>query len=118
MAPLIFLLSSCATPDTTVTPYAGAPHYPPSDPSKVEILHAEPTRPHDLLAEIVVDDYTKPPAPITEVEDKLRNAAAKIGADAAVVDSDNVESTKLVGVGHPSSTITDRKLVGVAIKYR
>jgi hypothetical protein len=116
------LLISCAHVSTTTTQYVGAPHQPPSDPAKVELLRTQPTRPHDRLGEIVVDASTDPAPPITEVEEKLRKAAASIGADAAVIVYDRVQPVGVFVSGgywnRTATTITGRKLVGVAIKYR
>lgn len=65
-------LVACASLNTTTTPYAGAPHYPPGDPASVQILRTEPTKSHDRLGEIVVDAATHSVTPGNEVEQKLR----------------------------------------------
>ena len=108
--------------DSHTTQYVGAPHFPPSDPAKVEILRTQPTRPHDQLGEIVVDASTDPAPPVTEVEQRLRQEAAKIGADAAVVVYDRIQPIGVFVTGgywsRGVSTITGRKLVGIAIKYK
>jgi hypothetical protein len=121
LAPLALLLASCATMDSHTTQYVGAPHQPPSDPAKVEILRTQPTRPHVQLGEIVVDVSTDPSPPVAEVEQRLRQEAAKIGADAAVVVYDRIQPIGVYVTGgywsRGVSTITGRKLVGIAIKY-
>jgi hypothetical protein len=113
---------ACATVDATSTPYVGAPHPPPTDATTVQILRTEPTKPHDRLGEVVVDASVDPAPPIADVEAKLRAEAAKMGADAVVVVLDRVQP---VGAyvsgpywGRSVETITGRKLVGVAIKYK
>lgn len=58
------MLASCASLHATATPYVGAPHFSPSDPTRVEIMRTEPTRPHDRLGEIMVDTSTEPPPPL------------------------------------------------------
>jgi hypothetical protein len=82
----------------------------------------EPTRPHDRLGEITVDASTDPAPPIEKVEDKLRAEAAKLGADAAVVVYDRIApiGAYVTGPwwGRNLDTISGRKLVAVAIKYR
>jgi len=115
-------LASCTSIDSHTTQYAGAPHQPPGDPAKVEILRTEPTRPHDRLGEVMVDASVDPAPPIADVEARLRKEAAKIGADAVVVVYDHVQP---VGAfvsgpwwGRTIDTITGRKLIGVAIKYQ
>src|SRR5262245_51357342 len=68
LAALACVLVSCTSIDAHTTQYAGAPHPPPSAPDKVEILRAEPTRPHDRLGEVMVDASTDPAPPIEHVE--------------------------------------------------
>jgi hypothetical protein len=116
------MLASCTSLHATATPYVGAPHFPPSDPSRVESVRTEPARPHERLGEIMVDASTEPPPPITEVEDKLRTEASKLGADAVVVVVDRVQP---IGAyvsgpwwGRSVDVVTGRKLVGVAIRYQ
>ena len=122
LAALACALASCTSIDSHTTQYVGAPHQPPSDPARVEILRTEPTRPHDRLGEVMVDASVDPAPPIAEVEARLRNEAAKIGADAVVIVYDHVQP---VGAfvsgpwwGRTVDTITGRKLIGVAIKYQ
>jgi hypothetical protein len=88
----------------------------------VEILRTQPTRPHDRLGEIMIDASTDPAPPIAKVEEKLRKEAAKLGADAAVVVYDRVQPVGVIVSGgywyRSASTISGRKLVGIAIKYK
>src|SRR5512139_1250910 len=76
-------LAGCASISTRTRIYPGAPKYPPTDPLKVEILRVAPTRPHDRLGEIALDATDDPSR--ERIEKKLKNAAAKLGADAMVV---------------------------------
>jgi hypothetical protein len=115
-------LASCASIDSTSTKYAGAPHYPPSNPGKVEILRTPPTQAHQRIGEVVVDSTIDPSPPISDVEERLRAEAAKIGADAIVVVADRVEPEPfLIQTGYRGEIVesyTGHKLVGVAIKYQ
>jgi hypothetical protein len=106
----------------TTTQYVGAPRFPPSNPASVEILRTEPIRLHVRLGEIVIEASTEPAPPITEVEDKLRAEAAKLGAEAVVVVVDRIQP---VGAfvsgpwwGGDVDIIKGRKLIGVAIRYQ
>ena len=93
LAALASVLMACASVEAYTTQYVGAPHYPPSDPARVEILRTEPTRPHERLGEIVLDASTDPAPPI---------AAYVTGP----------------WWDRDLQTVTGRKLVGVAIKYQ
>jgi hypothetical protein len=82
------------------------------------------------LGTIVVDGSTEPIPPPEKFEEALRQQAAGLGADAAVVVSDRVQPNGLVGDLPPSDyyllgeygtrsieTVSGRQIVAVAIKY-
>jgi energy-converting hydrogenase Eha subunit F len=116
------LLAACATVDVTTTQYLGAPRYQPTEPTAVQILRTEPTAPHDRLGEIMVEASTEPAPPITEIEQKVCKAAAKLGADAVVVVYDRIQpvGAYLSGPwwGRSVETVSGRKLIAVAIRYK
>jgi hypothetical protein len=116
------VLASCATTSTTTRQYVGVAQYPPSNAAAVQVVRAEPSRPHDRLGEIVVDASLDPAPPPNEVEDKLKSKAAQLGADAVVVVLDRVQPTAsyIAGPywGRTIDSVQGRKVVGVAIKYR
>jgi hypothetical protein len=107
--------------DSTSTRYAGAPHFHPTNPAQVEILRAQPTRSHDAIGQVVVDASIDPSPPINDLEARLREEAAKIGADAVVIVHDQVQPEGWYVLGgywnHNVDTYTAQKVVGVAIKY-
>jgi hypothetical protein len=115
-------LVACASLDATTTQYAGAPHYPPGDPASVQILRIKPTKPHDRLGEIIVDASIHPATLGNDVEQKLRQEAAKMGADAVVVVYDRLQPMGVYVMGgywdQSIETVTEHNVVGVAIKYR
>jgi hypothetical protein len=116
---LVPMLVACATVDTMSTAYIGAPHPLPTDPAHVAILREPPTQAHDGLGEVVVDASTQPPAPIEQIENKLRTEAAKMGADAIVVVVDRVQPVGVYVYGPWSADpVLGRRVVGVAINYR
>jgi len=112
------LVAACATTSATTSQYVGGPKYPPSDASAVQIVRSEPSLPHDRLGEIVVDASVDPAPPITEVEDKLKSEAAKLGADAVDIVLDRVQPVAAYVTGpywgRSIDTVEGRKLVGVA----
>jgi hypothetical protein len=115
-------LSACATVDAQTTAYVGVEHPAPTIPSEVQILRTEPMRPHVRLGEILVDASVDPAPPIAEVEEKLRDEAAKLGADAVVVVYDHIGPVGAYVTGplwsRDVETIQGRKLKGIAIKYK
>ena len=116
------LLAACATVDVTTTQYVGAPRFQPTEANAVQILRTEPTVPHDRLGEIMVDASTEPAPPISEIEEKLCKAGAKLGADAVVVVYDRIQPTAAYVSGpwwgRSVETVSGRKLIAVAIRYR
>jgi hypothetical protein len=120
---IIMLLSStgCQTVDTTHTQDIGSPTYPPSDPAQVQILRKEPTRPHVRLGEVRAEPSSES-VDVAKIEEALRQEAAKLGADAAVVVSDRTQVTGawVSGTWRDRSVqeIEGRVVVAVAIKYQ
>jgi hypothetical protein len=115
-------LSACATVDAQTTAYVGVEHPAPTIPAEVQILRTEPMRPHVRLGEILVDASVDPAPPIAQVEEKLRDEAAKLGADAVVVVYDHIGPVAAYVTGplwsRDVETIQGRKLKGIAIKYK
>jgi hypothetical protein len=99
-------VSACAYVEATTTQYVGVPRFAAGDPAGVQVLPAEPMRPHDRLGEILLDISVDPPAPMADIERKLREEAAKWGASAVFVVRDRVVPGER------------RNLIGVAIRYR
>jgi len=117
----LFAGAGCNTVSTKSTQYLGGPKFPPSDPAKVEILRVMPTRPHIQLGEIRAQPSSTS-TDVTKIEAALREQAAKLGADAAVVVLDRVQVTGAVVVGgflnRSVESIEGRVIVAVAIKYQ
>jgi hypothetical protein len=103
---LVCLAASCAHVEATTTQYVGVPRFPPGDVKTVQVLNAEPMRVHDRLGEILLDISVDPAPPVADVEQRLREEAAKMGGNAVFVVRDMV---------NPNA---GRKLIAVAIRYR
>ena len=119
--PVIFLsfLAGCSMVTVESQRYLGVPTYAPTNPAQVEILRTEPTRPHVRLGEISLEPQDHPP--VAEIEDKLRTAAAKMGANAAVIVADK---TQIIGAwvtgpwwARQADPIYGRVIIAVAIRY-
>ena len=113
--------AGCNTVSTTSTQYLGGPKFPPSDPAQVQILRTMPTRRHVQLGEIKAEPSSTS-MDVVKIETVLREKAAKLGADAAVIVVDRVQVTGAMVVGgflnRSVETIQGRVIVAVAIKYQ
>lgn len=116
---VLLLLAGCSMVTVQSQRYLGVPTYAPTDPSTVEILRTEPTRPNVRLGEISLEPQGKPP--VSELDEKLRVAAAKMGANAAVIVANK---TEIVGAwvtgpwfAREADPIYGRIIIAVAIRY-
>lgn len=118
----LLALSGCTSIDAQTTAYVGVEHPAPTLPSEVIVLRSEPLRPHVRLGEVLIDASIDPAPPITEVEAKLRDEAAKLGGDAVVVVYDHIGPVGAYVNGplwaRDVQTINGRKLKGIVIKYQ
>ncbi|WP_448089970.1 hypothetical protein [Pseudomonas azerbaijanoccidentalis] len=118
----VLALASCATVDAQTTAYVGVEHPAPTLANEVQIIRVAPTRPYVRLGEILIDASVDPAPPITQVEAKLREQAATLGADAVVVVYDQIQPVAAYVSGplwsRDINTIQGRKLKGIAIKYQ
>ena len=115
------LAAACASSNVSTIQYPNVPAFPATDPARVQVLRVEPARPHVKLGEITVDVSSSPAPSAQEVDGMLRSAAAKLGADAAVVVDDprapgSVASRTWWG-RTPTSRAT-REVIAVAVKYQ
>jgi hypothetical protein len=106
LAALACAIASCAYVDATTTEYVGVPRSPRVDADKVQVLPAEPSQRHDRLGEVLLTISVDPAPPVADIEQRLREEAAKMGASAIYVIRD---------VARPGE---DRKLIGIAIRYQ
>ena len=93
--------------------------YPPTYPDIVEVLRAEPMRPHARLGEVYVEPEGN--ASADAIAAGLQKGAAPLGADAVVIVSDR--ALKMGALFETSWTkremlpTPDHVAVGVAIRY-
>jgi hypothetical protein len=85
-------------------------------------VRTEPLEPHERLGEVVLDMSITRPPPIEQVEARLAEESARLGANAVVVVVDRVQPSDgyVTGTywGRPMDSVTGRKTIGVAIKYK
>ena len=119
-AAMLLLVTGCQTVSTTCTQDIGGPKYPPSDPAQVQILRTQPTRAHVRLGEVRAEPSSTS-VDVDKIEAALRKAAAKLGADAAVVVYDQTQVTGAVVTGpwygRSLQEVQGRVILAVAIKY-
>ena len=114
------LVTGCQSVSINSNQYLGVPTYAPTDPAQIQILRKEPTEPHVQLGEVRAepssDDVSN-----QKIETSMREAAAKMGANAVVIVFDRTEVTGAMFVGpwygHTAQLTTGRVVVGVAIRY-
>jgi hypothetical protein len=115
------IVTGCQTVSTTNTQEIGGPIYPPSNPAQVQILRTQPTRPHVRLGEVRAEPSDENVS-VAKIEEALRVAAAKMGADAAVVVYDHTQVTGAFVTGpwygRSIQQIQGRVIIAVAIKYQ
>ncbi len=121
---LVLAFAVACAPALKVKYFQDARAYPPTAPGAVDLLRVEPRRPHDAFALIRYD----PPRDMgrREVERKLKEKGAAIGADALVIEVDTVfREHTWVGPYRPyrgrrvhRSVTRERVLEAVAIRYR
>jgi hypothetical protein len=116
----LFLLTGCNTVSINSNEYLGVQTCPPSNPAQIQILRKEPTRPHVQLGEVRAQPASDSVS-AEKIEAAMREAAAKMGADAIVIVYDRTEVTGAMingpAFGRSVQTIVGRVIVGVAIKY-
>jgi hypothetical protein len=84
---MLFIVGCAAAPPVRILPLVGAPAYPPTDPVTVMVLRTEPQRPFETLGQVVLEPEGNALS-VPELEQKLREAAASMGANAVVITAD------------------------------
>jgi hypothetical protein len=100
-------------------PYIGVQAFSPTKPDSIEILRTAPTKPHLRLGEITVEPKSN--TSVQTIEEKFRQAAAKMGANAVVIVADRTELMGMMETGPwygaEMTPVTGRVIMGVAIRY-
>lgn len=118
---LLLAVTGCQTVSTNATPYVGVRQFPPTDPASVEILREAPSRPNFKIGEVRAEPSTDSVS-VEKIEAALRQAAAKMGANAVVIKSDQVETVGAFLSGpwfsRQVQPIQGRVVLGIAIRYQ
>jgi hypothetical protein len=115
----LMLLAGCSYVSVQSHEYLGMPNFAPTDPAGIEILHAPPKKPSERIGEITLEPKGNPPT--NEIEQKLRQEAAQMGANAVVIvmDSTRMMGQYVTGPWWDGQIYPEwgRVIVAVAIRY-
>lgn len=115
----VLLLAGCGSVAVRTVRFTEVPPYPPTFPDIVQVLRAEPVRPHARLGEVYVEPEGD--ASAEAIETGLQKGAAPLGADAVVIVADRaLKMGALVETSWEKRDLfptPDRVVVGVAIRY-
>ena len=116
----LLAVTGCNTVSINSRQFLGGPTYPPTDPTQVQILRAEPARANVQLGQIQAEPASDSVS-TAKIEQSLQQAAAKMGANAVVIVADRTQNMGAVVTGplwaRQLDTITGRVIVGIAIRY-
>jgi len=115
----MLLVAGCSGVSVRSKQELGLPVYPPTEPASVQILRTQPTRPYQKIGEVAAEPYGDPS--VQKIEQGLQQEAAKMGADAVVLQMGRTVATGLIVPGRlGGGEITpdmERIIIGEAIKY-
>lgn len=113
------VLGGCASISESTHAHLGAPKYPPTNPTQVQLLAAEPKQPNVRLGEIILSMYGNPPE--QKLEAKIKAGAARLGADSVYIVSDQTHIYPIFDWdcwGPGADEEWNRLIVGVAFKNK
>ena len=97
--------------------YLNTPNFAPTNPAQVRLLRREPNRAHVQLGEVWI--RPEPGMSAYYVEDRLRERAAAMGADALVIVVDRYFHRYVVhDWWYGRRAYRERDILGIAIRYR
>ena len=99
VAVITMFAAGCSSIDMNTTATIGAPTFPPTDPALVQVLQAEPTEPYTEVGQVTLEADSN--TPTAQVEAKLQQGAAKLGANAVFVTQDKVQAVGAMAMGGP-----------------
>jgi hypothetical protein len=116
----LLLTTGCNTVSIDSKQYLGLPNYAPTNPAEVQVLRKEPAEPHVQLGEIRAEPSSDDVS-AQKIETALKNAAAKLGANAVVIVYDRTQVTGAMvsgpWYGRSVQQIEGRVIIGVAIRF-
>ena len=121
-AAAVLTIAGCASTNVSTIPFPNVGDFPPTEPARVQILRAEPARPHVKLGEITLDASSSPPPTAQEIDGMLRDggrqARRRRGGRGRRHDSAGTPRCERDLVGPHALSRAAREVVAVAVKYR
>jgi len=108
----LLVIAACASPPVRIMPFVGVSAYPPTDPANVMVLRTGPERPFERLGQIILEP--EKPVSVQEIEQRLREAGAGMGANAVVIQAD---MTMQVGESRPEMA-GGQIITAIAIRFK
>ncbi len=113
------ILAGCASISENTHAYLGSPQFSPTHAETVQVLAAEPKQPIQRLGEVILSIEGNPSR--DKLEQRLKVAAARLGADGVYIVSDRTHIYPVVYWDY-WGPVTDedwhRLVVGVAFKNK
>ncbi len=94
---ILILAAGCSSIEVATTPGIGAPTLAPTDPATVQVLQGPPSQPFTELGQVTLEADTG--TATAQIEAKLQQGAAKLGANAVFITEDRTQAVgaELVG---------------------
>jgi len=120
LLPVLVVAAACSTAGTSILLNA-VTAYPPTNADAVVLLSEAPsTRPHKVIALVegvaATDDYLSEARTQRAAIDALKKEAARIGADAVILNGRSVAPYGYVGLGNAFVTRGPNAAVGSAVE--
>jgi len=116
---VVLSIAGCSSVETKSFRMLGAPDEPATDPAKVEILQGATLRPHITLGRIEAVPQGNPDN--EAIEEAVRKEAAKLGADAVIINYQGEAPRGFSISGLPGSAHAEREtgrvIKATAIKF-
>lgn len=119
MVAAALVICGCATISENTHAFVGSPVLAPTLPASVQIYAQEPKQPKERLGEIILSIEGNPSR--QKVDDKLKKAAAKLGANGVYVVSDRTHIYPIMYWDYWGPITEEdwhRLIVGIAFKNK
>jgi hypothetical protein len=96
---VLMFAAGCSSIEVATTPAIGAPTLPPTDPASVQVLQGPPSQQFTELGQVTLEADTD--TANAQIEAKLQQGAAKLGANAVFITEDRTQAVGADVLGGP-----------------